>query len=72
MPLPSYYTTSDLAASFGVTPRTLKRWSNQKETPFEQPMPQPIRCVRGSENKYNAELIDLWIKENYDKSHLVA
>lgn len=72
MSLPIYYTTSQLVQTFGVTSRTLKRWTNPKETPFNEPMPQPVRIVRGSENRYNAQQIEDWVKNTFDKTHLVA
>lgn len=73
MALQQYYTTSDLTKSFGVTSRTLNRWSNPHATPFCKPMPKPIRVVRGSDNRYSPTEIDDWVKTTYEKtSHLAA
>lgn len=72
MALPAYYSTQDLCSALSVTARTLHRWSNSETTPFNEPLPKPVRTARGSSNRYSAKEIEAWIKNNIENSHLVA
>lgn len=72
MPLPVYYTTSDLVESLGVSTRTINRWTDPEKTCFSEPFPRPVRMVTGTQNRYEASKVDEWIKNIYEKSHLSA